>query len=174
MRWQKHAVFLSNFAQPLRPHGDLTLNSTVSGANPQPSPTTLQILRASESLVGTFCAFLLIFPPFPPLRTVRHGRVSTRSASPDPRSSRRLPPLAHGSFARPQTLADAALHTRQQTCVPCDRPHMAPTLPRTRLLHTVPLTGALVGTLRILHLSSTAPLCTPRLRLFACPCSQMP
>ena len=37
---QKHAVFLSNFDRPLRPHGDL-LNSTVSGASLQPSPSTV-------------------------------------------------------------------------------------------------------------------------------------
>jgi hypothetical protein len=79
----------------------------------------------------------------PPAAHCPAWSVSTGSASPDPHSSRRLPPLAHGSFAPPQTLPGAALHTRQQTCVPCDRSHTALTLPRTRLLHTVPLTGAL-------------------------------
>ena len=39
---------------------------------------------------------------------------------------------------------------------------------------TVPLTGALVGKLHILHLFSAARLCTPRPRLFASPCSEMP
>jgi hypothetical protein len=116
-----------------------------------------------------------VFPRTPPPAAHCPSRsVSTGSAFPDPRSSRRLPPLDHGSFARPRTRASAALHTRQQSCVPCDRPHTGPTLPRSRLLYTVPLTGALVGKLRILHLSSAAWLCIPRSRLLASPCSEMP